>query len=507
MQLARRQAVPLWRALMGPTNSATARATHPWTLRARFGVDGTQNATHGSDAVASARRELRFFFGATALTAAPVTSVRALAAQPLPLPFHAPETVSRVLVRGVAEMMRRRDGFESSLDACRWLGHWLLAQHEASLAAAEPSASTPAPAPATTSSSTQRMRQAPTRQPPKTDGERMSADEFKLVAVAVDSDAFPSGSARKSDLLALLRAEAETWGFTVVDLRTLELNDPNAAAQQLVRQILDGGRRRVLALDVPLAATAFCSAWRERLASAGGRAVSVVVEIGASGQSPCSCREHAREAFGSTVPFLTYRLVDVPAVPTLRHFFEAFVSPTLVLLDDDASVVGVERWRRIAERFGYVLLSFEDVVESERLRENDPNAALAQWRRTGGRLPDDVVLQALKRYLVDPASLQGVKCQGSTHGTALPVVWIPLARDRRGQVGAARDSSGCRHPSRQRVRDGDALDATVGRSRSRARRGAGDAGSGRGAGAWTHRERRAGRRRRRRRRRQDPTTV
>jgi nucleoside-diphosphate kinase len=49
--------------LIGPTNSDTARAQAPGSIRARFGRDGTQNAVHGSDSAASVQREVAFFFG------------------------------------------------------------------------------------------------------------------------------------------------------------------------------------------------------------------------------------------------------------------------------------------------------------------------------------------------------------------------------------------------------------------------------------------------------------
>ena len=39
-----------------------AKAEQPDCLRARYGTDNTQNATHGSDSVARARREINFFF-------------------------------------------------------------------------------------------------------------------------------------------------------------------------------------------------------------------------------------------------------------------------------------------------------------------------------------------------------------------------------------------------------------------------------------------------------------
>lgn len=47
---------------MGPTNSLKAVEEAPNSIRARFGTDGTQNATHGSDSMGSAARELNFWF-------------------------------------------------------------------------------------------------------------------------------------------------------------------------------------------------------------------------------------------------------------------------------------------------------------------------------------------------------------------------------------------------------------------------------------------------------------
>mmetsp|Transcript_32547 Transcript_32547/g.40891 ORF Transcript_32547/g.40891 Transcript_32547/m.40891 type:complete len:740 (-) Transcript_32547:287-2506(-) len=55
-------AIKGWRALMGPTNTEKAKAEAPDSLRAKYGTDGTQNATHGSDSTWSALRELNFHF-------------------------------------------------------------------------------------------------------------------------------------------------------------------------------------------------------------------------------------------------------------------------------------------------------------------------------------------------------------------------------------------------------------------------------------------------------------
>ena len=62
LELVGKNAVGAWRGLAGPTNSETAREQAPDSIRALYGIDGTKNACHGSDATASADRELNFFF-------------------------------------------------------------------------------------------------------------------------------------------------------------------------------------------------------------------------------------------------------------------------------------------------------------------------------------------------------------------------------------------------------------------------------------------------------------
>lgn len=62
LELIRENAVKKWRDVMGPTDPNKARAEAPNSLRARFGIAGPKNSTHGSDSNASAERELNFFF-------------------------------------------------------------------------------------------------------------------------------------------------------------------------------------------------------------------------------------------------------------------------------------------------------------------------------------------------------------------------------------------------------------------------------------------------------------
>ena len=55
-------AIKEWRSFIGPTNTEKAKAEAPGSIRALYGTDGTQNATHGSDSFISAAREAAFWF-------------------------------------------------------------------------------------------------------------------------------------------------------------------------------------------------------------------------------------------------------------------------------------------------------------------------------------------------------------------------------------------------------------------------------------------------------------
>ena len=60
--LAKPDAIAAWRRLMGPTKVLRAIYEQPTSLRGRFGLTDTRNATHGSDSVENARKEITFFF-------------------------------------------------------------------------------------------------------------------------------------------------------------------------------------------------------------------------------------------------------------------------------------------------------------------------------------------------------------------------------------------------------------------------------------------------------------
>ena len=112
---AKQNAILDWRKLMGPTNTFKARDEAPHSLRARFGTDGTRNATHGSDSPASAARELKFFFPNLVLDPVP----EGAAARE-----YVKANLSPTLIKAFAALCKEKPT-ANRLEALSWLARWL----------------------------------------------------------------------------------------------------------------------------------------------------------------------------------------------------------------------------------------------------------------------------------------------------------------------------------------------------------------------------------------------
>ncbi|KAI7903792.1 uncharacterized protein BX663DRAFT_505250 [Cokeromyces recurvatus] len=60
--LEKENAIQDWKDLMGPANYKKAKKANPNSIRALFGENISQNATHGSDSVINAKKEIEFMF-------------------------------------------------------------------------------------------------------------------------------------------------------------------------------------------------------------------------------------------------------------------------------------------------------------------------------------------------------------------------------------------------------------------------------------------------------------
>ncbi|CAL8355279.1 unnamed protein product [Merluccius merluccius] len=110
MDLARRDAVAHWKALIGPASKA--KATNTACLRAKYGTSDLQNALHGSESLSAAQREIQFMFP---------NSV----SEPIPMAQAAREYlckyVNPTLLVGLTELCKQKP-----LHPYTWLSDWLL---------------------------------------------------------------------------------------------------------------------------------------------------------------------------------------------------------------------------------------------------------------------------------------------------------------------------------------------------------------------------------------------
>ncbi|KXJ18056.1 nucleoside diphosphate kinase homolog 5 [Exaiptasia diaphana] len=113
--LARENAVPFWKQLIGPTSTQKARDQAPESLRAIYGSDGTRNALHGSDSITSAEREIHFFFDDCIVE--PVSTGQGAK-------DYLSRTVNPTLLKGLTELSKMKPQ-----EPILWLADWLVANN------------------------------------------------------------------------------------------------------------------------------------------------------------------------------------------------------------------------------------------------------------------------------------------------------------------------------------------------------------------------------------------
>lgn len=116
LHLRREDAVVTWRTLIGPTNLEKAKAEAPNSLRALYGRSGTENFAHGSDAHASAARELQIIFGQlTAVVSAEASAPNAERTYAMIKPGFVGrwgDVLTRVIAEGFTIVQIRRTAFQ-----------------------------------------------------------------------------------------------------------------------------------------------------------------------------------------------------------------------------------------------------------------------------------------------------------------------------------------------------------------------------------------------------------
>ena len=93
LKLEKTNGIKAWRELIGPTKrDENKKEEYSKTLRNKYATNNTKNATHGSDSIPSAARELDFFF--------PLSETLALIKPDAVEAGKAPEIIDRIVKEG-----------------------------------------------------------------------------------------------------------------------------------------------------------------------------------------------------------------------------------------------------------------------------------------------------------------------------------------------------------------------------------------------------------------------
>ncbi|KDO31464.1 hypothetical protein SPRG_19546 [Saprolegnia parasitica CBS 223.65] len=377
MMLSRVKAIAMWRKCMGPTNSAAARASSPQSLRARFGIDGTKNATHGSDSSQSALRELRLVFKTPLRSLAPLKCN--VLAQQLG-PFQAETmTLHDALAKGLTLLCQVQPQLPP-LDAAEWLGKYLIRQ---ALHRDESEGNSVCSYDAPSSSVIVDVAQPKELLVP-------SLSSLHLVA-------FYGPSPQRA---AMATAMATQYKYLYMDLTlVLEKAPPGL---DLIAVLLKAFKRctskRVILDNCP-ADLSFYLAFQKVVAEFAW--VVYVSDDGAFAPSP-----EELDFFDLFQRFGQLHIAKAaPSSSYLLDVHDAF-APTLVFVQESPrAALSTAQWRAIGVHHGWTILDWDDIVRAELKREARRSQPLLRpFIETGEQIPQQQLLA-----LFD-ASVTGHRC-------------------------------------------------------------------------------------------------
>ncbi|KAG7390030.1 NME NM23 member 5 [Phytophthora pseudosyringae] len=396
LHLSRPHAIKTWRGLMGPTNSIRARETYPWTLQARFGVDGTRNSTHGSDSTASAARELRFFFGkalSASSTISTVPSTQSVAQQPVVGSGTTESSVEKILAQGLKELMEKK--VSDPLEACRWLGEWLVT-YRSREQEQEPESLDEA----------RLARGIKPKASVKRAAEGVNSVRIrKVVAITLDASV---GQDLRSAVLTILRKQLEDARYEVVDIDTelKRFTAMDAAVANLVKKLKDSGRSRCVLFGCEeLTQNSVFHREFETQAPADWQ-INFVVRLDlqkSSGNGITAGSATYSPSF--KLPIFHFSLPSTHELRTdaaLHGLFQTVFDPSIVLLADPKKLIPATVWTEVSQHFGFHLVTFEAFITSVKNSNDDSDDAqlLLELMRSGSNVPAKLILPILRRIIL-----------------------------------------------------------------------------------------------------------
>ncbi|KAG2778789.1 hypothetical protein PC129_g1466 [Phytophthora cactorum] len=393
LHLSRSHAIKAWRGLMGPTNSINARETHPWTLRARFGVDGTRNATHGSDSSASAARELGFFFGST-VSASSIASKPAFldakteAQRPIVMSGTSETSVEKILTQGLKELVEEK--VPDPLEACRWLGEWLVNYRSRGLNEGPEAYDVREPV----------RKIKPITSVKRTTEQGSFLKAHKVVAITLDTSI---NNILRNALLDTICNHLEKARYEVIDVASELEKYPalDVSVANLVKILKNCGRRRCVLFDCEdfTKNSVFHHEFKTQAPADWQINFLVRLDLENSNGSIPDSPSFDLPVFHFCLPSKSQELQKDGA---LHGLFQAVFDPNIVLLADPEKLIPATVWIEVATHFGFHLLTFEDFITSVKNSNDNSDDArlLLELLRSGSNVPSTLILTILRRVIL-----------------------------------------------------------------------------------------------------------
>ena len=438
MILSKPGAILAWRTLMGPTNTLVARNEKPNSIRARFGVDGTRNATHGSDSLASAKREIAFYFPSQAGNSAPMLTGDAAKDYLATKRCTEEKSMNQVLVDGLVALCKAKP---IGTEAIRYLGKWLIENNPARPGAKAPSsaAQTDAPpAPATTGATAMAV---PTSNQYPNNGVAipMPEEAAKKIVFMMGGPGAGKGTQCKSlvkefgythlstgDLLRSEVAKGSELGLkakAVMDAGELVSDElvlnllKNAMADSGSNKFLIDGYPRVLeqawAFEKEIGAPTMVLSFDVSDETMTTRLINRGKSSGRSDDNAETIKKRLVTFHEQTDPTIQFyerlgclRRVNADGLSREQVYENTRVhfQPEVVFVAGPPGAGKGTQCKRIMDKYGYEHLSTGDLLKAEVARGSKRGTEIARLIKNGQLVPDDITLAVLKRAMDRSAS-------------------------------------------------------------------------------------------------------
>ncbi|KAF1327989.1 hypothetical protein FI667_g7298, partial [Globisporangium splendens] len=339
------------------------------TSLSQSGRDGSDPSEEAVDeaAVGDGALSSRVFAAAQALASvikqplATIVAVNRIAHTPLPTPRYPPQQMlETVLIQALDAMLQCEVG--NQLDVCAWLGKWLLEY------AANQQGKLASDIPLKDETANRKHKAVPAKQKIADTNTQVQALDHMIQKVCADHHS----------VVAIVYPDSVTMGTRSSMRDALQrLSTPEFVFVDSDRGSLDHSG------EAPIRAP------RRQLS------MTYLITVEPTQAVTLSVSKDMEK----WTPQVSYRLSATAISSTLSSFFSPIFHPTLVVVHDTQQLVSVAHWCALADRRGFAVLAWEQLLQARITHEGDPSGVFTQWQQTKANMPSEMLLALLREAI------------------------------------------------------------------------------------------------------------